>query len=445
MKSLRAHVLWFFLSVGVSLLVYLSSQEDFPLTIGTFSLSFFAYLMMYFCRKDLSIQRWEYLALITFLIPLFSIPTLSPDFYRFLWDGELTTLGIHPYAFTPNEIIEQGLIEGNSYMHDLYANITDLSKKHYSPYPTINQVYFIVPAWITDSIFPALIIMRLMILLTLMIGYRFLKKILIKTGIPIVNVVLLLFNPFLIIEVMDNLHFEGVMMAWLIIGLYYLIIKKWVLGSLFWGVAIAVKLTPLILLPTFLRYFKIKRSILLYVLIVTLSTLLTMIMLWPEYAGNVLRSIRLYFNNFEFNASVLEIIKWCVDPFTEYSPTPIAGPITVLLGTISIFFIAWWRPINTVKELLSRFMWLYVVYLIFATTVHPWYIILPLVFSIFSSNKGVLAWSFLIMLSYGFYHWDSKWMSESLIVAEYFGLFLCLFLGKKIDTLLKKMTSRFSA
>ena len=103
----------------------------------------------------------------TFLIPLFSTPTLSPDFYRFLWDGELTTLGVHPYAYTPNEIVQHGLIEGNEYMNELYTNITDLSKKHYSPYPTINQIYFIIPAWASDAILPSLIIMRIMILATL--------------------------------------------------------------------------------------------------------------------------------------------------------------------------------------------------------------------------------------------------------------------------------------
>lgn len=445
MKPIRAHVLWSLLSIGIAILVYFSSQADFPLTISAFSFSFVCYLMIYFCRKDLSLKHWEYLALITFIIPLFSTPTLSPDFYRFLWDGELTTLGIHPYGFTPNEIMEKKLVSGNEYMDNLYQHITELSKKHYSPYPTVNQIYFIIPAWLTESILPALITMRLLILGTLILGYRFLKRLLSKTDIPPINAVLLIFNPFFIIEVMDNLHFEGVMMAWLIIGLYYLLQRKWLRGSFFWGVAVAVKLTPLILLPTLLRYFKPKRTILVYFLVSIFSVGLTMVMLWPQYASNVFRSIRLYFNNFEFNASVLEIVKWVVDPFTEYSPTPIAGPITVILGAISISVIAWWKPINSPKALLSRFMWLYVVYLIFATTVHPWYIILPFVFSLFSNNKGVLAWSFLIMLSYGFYHWDNKWVSEVLNAAEYIILFICLLFGKLIDRQLKRMTKKFSA
>lgn len=444
MQISRAHFAWLGLAISIGMLVYLSSQANFPLTFFTFSGAFLCYLMIYFCRNDLSLKHWEYLALVVYLIPVLSIPTLSPDFYRFLWDGELTTYGVHPYAYTPNEIVEKNLIPLDSNMSFLYENITALSKKHYSPYPTINQLYFIIPAWITDHVLMALIIMRLLIFGSLIIGYRFLKKLLIKTKVPLAQGTLLLFNPFLIIEVMDNLHFEGVMMAWLIVGFYYLQQKQWLKGSLLWGVAVAVKLTPLILMPPLIRFFSFKRTFFIYVLVLSFSASLTMLMLWPEYAANVMRSIRLYFNNFEFNASALEIIKWIVNPFTKYSATPIAGPITVAIGTVLLFTLSWWKPITSWKALFTRFMWLYIVYLIFATTVHPWYIILPLVFSIFSTNKGVLVWSFLIMLSYGFYHWDTTWVSHALVITEYIGLALALSFGQQISRFLTNCTQRFS-
>lgn len=440
MQISRAHFAWLGLAVSIGILVYLSEQANFPLTITSFSIAFLCYLMIYFCRHDLPLKQWEYLAFLTYLIPIFSIPTLSPDFYRFLWDGELTTYGIHPYAYTPNEIVGKQIISLDSNMKYLFENITALSKKHYSPYPTINQFYFIIPAWITDNLMMSLIIIRLLMVGSLIIGYRFLKKLLIKTQVPVVQSILLLFNPFLIIEVMDNLHFEGVMMAWLIVGFYFLYQKHWVKGTFFWGMAVAVKLTPLILLPPLLRFFSFKRTIIIYVLISIFSVGLTMLLLWPEYAHNVLRSIRLYFNNFEFNASLLEITKWIVDPFTKYSTTPVAGPITVAVGTLFLLIISWWKKITSWKMLFTRFMWLYVVYLIFATTVHPWYIILPLVFSVFSENKGVLVWSFLIMLSYGFYHWDSTWVSHGLVITEYVGLALALTFGKQISRFLLDCT-----
>lgn len=445
MQINRVHFIWLGLALAIGVLVYFSDQANFPLTICSYTVAFALYLFIYLGRNDLPLKKFEQLALLTFLVPLFSVPTLSPDFYRFLWDGELTTYGVHPYAYTPNEIVNGSIIQLNPYMEYLYENITSLSKKHYSPYPTINQVYFILPAWISNNVIISLMIMRSMIILTLILGYIYFKKLLKISSISPAQSIVLLFNPFFIIEVMDNLHFEGVMMAWLIIGFYFLHQQKWLKGSFFWGMAVSVKLTPLILLPALLRFFKLKKTIILYSLILFFSVGLTMLMLWPIYAENVLRSIRLYFSNFEFNASVLEFTKWIVDPFTKFSPTPIAGPITVLVGTLFIFIVSWWKPIHSWRQLFSRFMWLYVVYLIFATTVHPWYIILPLVFSVFARNKGVLVWSFLIMLSYGFYHWDSKWISESLVITEYVGLALALLFGDRLNNYLIKYTARFNA
>lgn len=279
----------------------------------------------------------------------------------------------------------------------------------------------------------------------MIVGYRFIKKLLVQTSTQPTKALLLLFNPFLIVEVMDNLHFEGVMMAWLVIGIYHLFNQQWIKASFFWGIAVAVKLTPLILLPALLRYLKLKRTIIVYLLISFFSVAITMIMLWPSYASNVFRSIRLYFNNFEFNSSILQFFEWVIEPFTEYGPIVFAGPITVVLGTIGILIIAWRKPIDSPKQVLIRFMWIYVVYLLFATTVHPWYIILPLIFSLFSINRGVLAWSFLIMLSYGFYHWEAKWVSNLLVTVEYLLLTMCLLFGKKIDDQLKKFSKRFSA
>ena len=34
------------------------------------------------------------------------IPALSQDFYRFIWDGSIQLLGINPYRFTPNGLID---------------------------------------------------------------------------------------------------------------------------------------------------------------------------------------------------------------------------------------------------------------------------------------------------------------------------------------------------
>jgi len=33
-------------------------------------------------------------------------PQLSPDFYRYLWDGNIMLMGFNPYAHSPNTLFD---------------------------------------------------------------------------------------------------------------------------------------------------------------------------------------------------------------------------------------------------------------------------------------------------------------------------------------------------
>lgn len=65
------------------------------------------------------------------VIFLFSIPNLSQDFYRFIWDGQLIINGLNPYLFTPNELINthHALF---AQMEPLYKGMGALSAQHFS-------------------------------------------------------------------------------------------------------------------------------------------------------------------------------------------------------------------------------------------------------------------------------------------------------------------------
>ena len=41
------------------------------------------------------------------LVFLFSIPNLSQDFYRFIWDGRMLLEGMNPYLYLPETFIKQ--------------------------------------------------------------------------------------------------------------------------------------------------------------------------------------------------------------------------------------------------------------------------------------------------------------------------------------------------
>ncbi|WP_107037273.1 polyprenol phosphomannose-dependent alpha 1,6 mannosyltransferase MptB [Brumimicrobium mesophilum] len=406
--------------IPLFLISYVSKQDDFILSFSSYSIAFIVFLYFIRIRNNFSIQIWKSIAFVLFLIPLFSIPSLSPDVYRFLWDGELVTMGIHPYSAIPNELMESNdKVYNSEYMNSLYAEITELSRRNYSIYPSVNQFYFLISALISDNLIVSLITLRVLMLATLLIGAHYFFKILELLSISISNSVLLILNPILIVEIMGNFHFEGIMLSFLFVGVYFVLKNKWLKSSLFWAIAINIKLTPLILLPFLIRFRKLKISIQFYIYTFLFSSALLLIYLWPSVFSNFMQSIELYFDNFEFNAGIFYLVKWITSFFIEGNPTLIVGPTLSILAFIYILIIAFYKPIKTNNEWLNRMMWGYVVYLLFATTVHPWYVILPLGLAVFSVNLGVLFWSFLIMLSYGFYAFGQSSFGYVLIGIEY--------------------------
>lgn len=420
-------IAFFFYAFSLVWISYFVEQEQFLQMFGAYSLAFASFLYLFRNGEKLSVKQWKIAAFFLFMIPLFSQPALSPDVYRFLWDGELTTLGIHPYSAVPNELMQVNeQVRNSEYMNLLYANVTELSQVNYSIYPTINQFYFLISAYFSNDLLSSLIVLRVLMFGTLLVGANYLIKLLKLLSISIVSAVYLLLNPILIVEVMGNFHFEGVMLSWLFVGIYCMMKNKWLKSSLFWAIAINIKLTPLILLPFLFRYKGFKMSIKFYILTFLFSGVFLSIYLWPSMISNFMQSIELYFDNFEFNAGLFYISKWITSFFVEGNPTLIVGPALSIIAFISILFLAVYKPINTNKEWLNRMMWAYVIYLLLATTVHPWYIILPLGLAIFSANIGILVWSFLVFLSYGFYAFGGKQIGLSLIGIEYGVVIYCL-------------------
>lgn len=412
--------------LGLIFINYFGSQSNFQSTILVYGVLFSIYIYFIRIRESFIDQSIDFIALAFHIVPLFAIPTLSPDVYRFIWDGEILTQGIHPYAYTPKDLIDQGFFQSNTYLESIYSEITQLSKENYSLYPTVNQFYFFLPALVTENTFLAVLIMKILLLATSIMGYVYLKKILSFLNLSYKNVWIIAINPFVITELTGNLHFEGVMLSWLFVAFYFVLAKKWFLAALFWAIAINVKLTPLILLPFLIRYVGWKLSIRLFVLVGLFSFLLLGIYLWPSVFPNFMQSIELYFNNFQFNSSIFSIIEYWVYPIYDYETILIVGPLLSKVGLLIICFIALWKPIGGGKHWFERMLWGYLIYLLFATTVHPWYIVIPLGLSVMTKNTFAIGWSILVTLSYGFYALESQVTSTVLIVAEYTGLFVLI-------------------
>ena len=369
------------------------------------------------------------------LFPSESTHVLSGGIPPRLWDGEITLSGYNPFDFTPNELYEQGITEGNSYLNQVYEGIGPMSQSNYSCYPPLNQAYFIIASAFSNSLVVNTILLKLTIIATQLLGAVYLRKILHILNIDVSRMWLLYLNPLWIIECTGNVHFEGVMISLILIAFYFLLQKKEVLGSVFFALAIQIKLIPLMLLPFFYRFLGFWKSTIFYSLTIVIVVGLGFIQLDSTNIANFGESLRLYFQVFEFNSFVLHYYLQYGIAETGWNMTRLYGPHLSRIAVMIIVTLALYGQLTDWKILFKRMTLAYFAYLMLSSTVHPWYLLPMLALSLFTNYSFAILWSFLIFFSYVLYTYEGN--SEDIrwfIDLEYvllLGLFIYELISKK--------------
>ncbi|MCY2688536.1 polyprenol phosphomannose-dependent alpha 1,6 mannosyltransferase MptB [Salinimicrobium sp. TH3] len=358
-------------------------------------------------------------AVIFRLLFLFAVPNLSQDFYRFIWDGRLLLEGINPYLMTPAEYFAAGNLPFLG-AQELYDGMGSLSAGNPTNYPPLNQLFFALAAFLGGkSILGSVIWLRVFIIAA-DIGIFYLgRKILRNLNLPESNIFLYLLNPLIIIELTGNLHFEGVMLFFLLAALYLLQCQKWLFSALFFSCSIAVKLIPLMFLPLLFRRLGWKRALVYYAATGIILLLFFLPFLSGVFAENFFSSINLWFQKFEFNAGFYYVIRWIGYEVEGYNIISYAGPTLAGVVFVSILIMAILERNHKMRGLLTSMMFGMFIYLSLATTVHPWYLATPLVLSVFTRYKFVHVWSLMVVLSYFAYSQAGFQENLWLVAVEY--------------------------
>ena len=368
---------------------------------------------------------------ITFrLLFIATLPNLSQDFYRFIWDGRLISQGISPYLFTPENYIEDasnsfGVIINQA--QELYNGMGSLNGSHFSNYPPVNQLCFSIASVFTEkSILGSVVVLRVIIILA-DLGILFIgKKLLVKLHLNPNQIFWYFLNPFIIIELTGNLHFEGVMLFFLIVSLYLLHQKKWLGAAFLLGISVSIKLIPLLLLPLYYKWFinnlnKGYFKLAVFYFIVLGTVILTFApFLSSQFINNFSETIFLWFQNFEFNASIYYIIRWLGFKIVGWNMIAIIGKILPLFIILFILLFSFYRKNKSTQQLITSLLFGICIYFFLSTTVHPWYIASPLLLSIFTRYKFSIIWSLAVMLSYMAYSADGVSENLWLVALEYF-------------------------
>jgi len=284
-------------------------------------------------------------------------------------------------------------------------------------------------------------------------------------------------NPLIIVEITGNLHFEGAMVFFLLLAYYLLQRSRLVAGAVAMAASVASKLLPLMLLPFLIRRlwktapqplsggeglqenagrFRTHDSrresrlpspsdlgadskrpaekprsergpgrgflhFFLFSLTFGIATLFFFLpfLLSPDFLEGFQSSLELYQRKFEFNASLYYLARAYGYFDVGWNQIAIFGPMLAKASAVGILLIALLDRRSDWASLATGWLFAFVLYLLCATTVHPWYLSVPIALCVFTRWRFPLLWSFLIMLTYTNYltvpYEENLW----LVAAEY--------------------------
>ena len=377
---------------------YFLDRSHFYKLFSCFTLCFGAYFFSIKQTKNASsIPLFLSLGVLLRALFLFSIPTLSDDYFRFIWDGQLILNGVNPFDLLPTNVAIQFPNKA-----ELLTNMN--SPGYYTVYPPVAQIVYSIAAWVSpNSIWGSIVTMRVIILLCEIGIILLLPRLLKQLNINPINSLWYILNPLVIVELTGNLHFEGIVLFFLLLAIYLLVLHKEKLAAIAWAFAAATKLIPIFFLPIILRKYPFKKAIVFYSVFG-----FTFICLWLPLANQTLlphflESIRLYSKTFEFNASIYYLVRAVGFEVMNYNIIQTAGPWLARLAYLGILIILLKKKVIHWQVFFNLLLFALSWYYLLSLIVHPWYSITLVFLAVFTNFRYPVLWSFLAILSYWAY------------------------------------------
>ena len=287
-------------------LLFVVPRSDFLATFSIFAGLFCLYIYIVKKESQFSFRDCIGLAVLLRLIALFSMPALSDDYFRFIWDGKMILGHVNPFQYTPKEYLA---INPTPYLQHLYFNMN--SQEFHTVYPPVLQYIFAVAAAIGNNHdWVAVIAMKIFIVAAELGTMRVLYLLAKHIGIPSRQVLWYILNPLIIVELTGNVHFEGILIFFFACFLYFLYTRKIAMSAIFWMLAVCTKMIPLMLAPLVFRYLGFKKSVIFGALSLATGSLLFLPFISIHLVKDLSASLHLFFHLFEFNASIFYFIRW---------------------------------------------------------------------------------------------------------------------------------------
>jgi hypothetical protein len=298
-------------------------------------------------------------------------PGLDDDIHRYVWDGRIQRLGYNPYIVVPSDPALASLHTSETRT----LNNPEVP----SPYPPGAQLFFRAVAAIHESTFAlkvAFVVCDLAIvfvLLDILHGEHW--------------VLAYAWHPLLAIEVAGSGHVDIVGVLLLLVSAAALVRRWRAVAAVAFGLAVAVKLLPIVLLPLYWKRVRIRDGALAAVVLGLLYVP------FLDHGRIPFGSLGTYVQRFRFNDPVFATLERVT------SPQVVAG-LAVLVGIVTAI---WMR--RTSAELASdAFAWPMAASLLCAPVVYPWYMLWLLPFIRSTPTVPLMIWTLSIIPTYYVWH-----------------------------------------
>jgi alpha-1,6-mannosyltransferase len=306
---------------------------------------------------------------------LLTPPDPDDDIHRYVWDGRVQRLGYNPYVVIPSDPARVGL-------HTPETRTLN-NPGVPSPYPAGAQLFFRAVTAIHESVFALKIAFVVCDFLIVLVLFDLLRA----SGQGAHWVLAYAWNPLLAVEVAGSGHID-------IVGVLLLLVSAAALGrrwrtvaALAFGLAVAVKLLPIVLLPLYWRRVRVRDG--------ALAAIVVALLYVPflDHGRIPIGSLGTYVQSFRFNGPVFATLERVA------SPQFVAG-LAVLVG----FLTAIWLRRKAAAWPWDAFAWPMTASLLCAPVVYPWYLLWLLPFMRSASTVPIIIWTVSIIPTYYVWH-----------------------------------------
>ena len=306
---------------------------------------------------------------------LLTPPGADDDIHRYVWDGRVQRLGYNPYIVVPSDPALGGLHTPETRT----LNNPDVP----SPYPAGAQLFFRAVTAIRESVFAlkvAFVVCDLAIVLVLLDILRGSRQ-----GAH--WVLAYAWNPLLATEVAGSGHID-IVGALLLLVSFAALGRRWrTLAAVAFGLAVAVKFLPIVLLPLYWKRVRVHDA--------ALAAAVVGLLYVPflNHGRIPIGSLGTYVQSFRFNDPVFAALERVVAPQLVVGLAVVVGLLTAI-----------WQRSKAPAGSSAAFVWPMAASLLCAPVVYPWYLLWLLPFVRSASTVPVIIWTVSIIPTYYVWH-----------------------------------------